>query len=418
MKARLEMPLLLPEDYDIKIPPLYKVRQVFGRDTLPDIKAAVQKEFQREEIRDKIKPGMRAAVAVGSRGIRNLPLIIKTILEELKILGAKPYIVSAMGSHGGGTEEGQREVLYGYGITEEAMQVPIITTTEVVCLGEISGGRKVYFDKSALEAEVIIPVNRVKLHTDFVSDIQSGLCKMLVIGLGNHRGCTEIHEADFSIFGEVIKEAASLILEKAPVVFGVAVLENAYDETCRIEAVPAEILIRREQELVREARKNMPVLMIPKIDILIVEAIGKDISGAGFDPNILGKSYILKEFVLPVPRIDKMILLDISPASHGNGIGLGIFDIITRKVIEQLDYDAMYANAIAVKCVDDCKIPLIAEDEEEAVKIAVKILRNADKENLRIVKIKNTIELEEIMVSHALLGEVEKNPCLVLENKS
>ena len=300
------MPLLLPEDYDIKIPPLYKVRQVFGRDTLPDIKAAVQKEFQREEIRDKIKPGMRAAVAVGSRGIRNLPLIIKTILEELKILGAKPYIVSAMGSHGGGTEEGQREVLYGYGITEEAMQVPIITTTEVVCLGEISGGRKVYFDKSALEADVIIPVNRVKLHTDFVSDIQSGLCKMLVIGLGNHRGCTEIHEADFSIFGEVIKEAASLILEKAPVVFGVAVLENAYDETCRIEAVPAEILIRREKELVREARKNMPVLMIPKIDILIVEAIGKDISGAGFDPNILGKSYILKEFVLPVPRIDKI----------------------------------------------------------------------------------------------------------------
>lgn len=209
-----------------------------------------------------------------------------------------------------------------------------------------------------------------------------------------------------------------MILEKAPVVFGVAVLENAYDETCRIEAVPAEILIRREQELVREARKNMPVLMIPKIDILIVEAIGKDISGAGFDPNILGKSYILKEFVLPVPRIDKMILLDISPASHGNGIGLGIFDIITRKVFEQLDYEAMYANAIAVKCVDDCKIPLIAEDEEEAVKIAVKILRNADKENLRIVKIKNTIELEEIMVSHALLGEVEKNPCLVLENKS
>lgn len=196
------MPLLLPEDYDIKIPPLYKVRQVFGRDTLPDIKAAVQKEFQREEIRDKIKPGMRAAVAVGSRGIRNLPLIIKTILEELKILGAKPYIVSAMGSHGGGTEEGQREVLYGYGITEEAMQVPIITTTEVVCLGEISGGRKVYFDKSALEADVIIPVNRVKLHTDFVSDIQSGLCKMLVIGLGNHRGCTEIHEADFPYLGK------------------------------------------------------------------------------------------------------------------------------------------------------------------------------------------------------------------------
>ena len=157
--------------------------------------------------------------------------------------------------------------------------------------------------------------------------------------------------------------------------------------------------------------------MIPEIDILIVEEIGKDISGAGFDPNILGKSYILKEFVLPVPKIDKMVLLDVSLASHGNGIGLGIFDIITKKVFEQLDREAMYANAIAVKCVEDCKIPLIAENEEEAVKIAIKILRNADKDNLRIVKIKNTMELGEIMVSHALLKEVEKNPHLVLENK-
>lgn len=156
------MPLLLPEDYNTVIPPLYKVRQVFGRETLPDIAAAIRKEFQREEISGKIKPGMRAAVAVGSRGIRNLPLIVKTILEELEKLGAIPFIVSAMGSHGGGTEEGQREVLYGYGITEDAMHVPIITTTDVVCLGEISGGRKVYFDKSAMEADVIIPVNRVK----------------------------------------------------------------------------------------------------------------------------------------------------------------------------------------------------------------------------------------------------------------
>ncbi|MFQ7499291.1 MAG: lactate racemase domain-containing protein, partial [Blautia coccoides] len=260
------MPLLLPEDYNTLIPPLYKVRQVFGREVLPDIPAAIQKEFQRKEISGKIKPGMRAAVAVGSRGIRNLPLIVKTILEELKKLGAEPYIVSAMGSHGGGTEEGQREVLYGYGITEEAMGVPIVTTTEVVCLGAISGGRKVYFDKSAMEADVIIPVNRVKLHTDFVSDIQSGLCKMLVIGLGNHRGCTAVHEADFSVFGEVIKEAAAWILNKAPVAFGVAVLENAYDETSHIEAVPAEILIEREKELVKTARSNMPVLMIPEID--------------------------------------------------------------------------------------------------------------------------------------------------------
>lgn len=409
------MPLLLPEDYNIAIPPLYKVRQMFGREILPDIRGAIEKEFQRDEIRSKVKPGMRAAVAVGSRGIRNLAFIVKAVLEELEKLGAEPFIVSAMGSHGGGSEEGQRKVLYGYGITEEAMQVPVVTRTDVVYLGETSRKRRVYFDKSAMEADIIIPINRVKLHTDFVSDIQSGLCKMLVIGLGNHKGCSSIHEEEFPVFGETLKEAAALILEKAPVGFGIAILENAYDETSHIEGVPAENLIEREKELVVMARNNMPLLMLPEIDILIVEEIGKDISGAGFDPNILGKSYILNEFVLPVPKISRMVLLDISPASHGNGIGLGIFDVITRKVFEQLDYEAMYANAIAIKCVDDCKIPLIAKDEEEAVKIAVKILRNADKDNLKIVKIKNTIELEEIMVSHALLEEVERNPHLVLQ---
>lgn len=409
------MPLLLPEDYNIAIPPLYKVRQMFGREILPDIRGAIEKEFQRDEIRSKVKPGMRAAVAVGSRGIRNLAFIVKAVLEELEKLGAEPFIVSAMGSHGGGSEEGQRKVLYGYGITEKAMQVPVVTRTDVVYLGETSRKRRVYFDKSAIEADIIIPINRVKLHTDFVSDIQSGLCKILVIGLGNHKGCSSIHEEEFPAFGETLKEAAALILEKAPVGFGIAILENAYDETSHIEGVPAENLIEREKELVVMARNNMPLLMLPEIDILIVEEIGKDISGAGFDPNILGKSYILNEFVLPVPKISRMVLLDISPASHGNGIGLGIFDVITRKVFEQLDYEAMYANAIAIKCVDDCKIPLIAKDEEEAVKIAVKILRNSDKDNLKIVKIKNTIELEEIMVSHALLEEVERNPHLVLQ---
>lgn len=408
------MALLMENDYNFPLPKMHRVRQNFDHTFLEDVEGTVRAQFLRPEIREKIRPGSRVAVAVGSRGISNLPLIVRTTIEEIRALGGEPFIVSAMGSHGEGTPEGQREVLYGYGITEEAMGVPVVTEVDVVRLGETSRGIQVYFDKTAYEADVIVPINRVKLHTDFVSDIQSGLCKMLVIGLGNRQGCSAIHEDDFETFGDTIKEAAAIILEKAPVGFGMAILENAYDQTYAVEALPRETLIEREKELVKQARKNMPILMIPEIDILVVEEIGKDISGAGFDPNILGKSYILKEFVLEVPKINRMVLLDITPASHGNGIGLGVFDIITKKVFEQLNYQAMYANAIAIKVVDDCKVPLIAEDEREALLVAVKILRHADLDNLRIVKIRSTLELGEIQVSDALVPVVEQDSRLTL----
>lgn len=403
------MPLMLEQDYQIALPKMYRIRQRFDRPQAEDLEAAVKQQMRKTGICEKIKKGQKVAVAVGSRGIRNLPQIVRCVVDEIKEQGGAPFIVSAMGSHGGGTAEGQMEILTGYGISEEALGVPVISSMEVVELGTLSGGTKVYFDKTAYEADLIVPINRIKLHTDFVADIQSGLCKMLVIGLGNHVGCTAIHEEDFDHFGEVIKEAATLIMKFANVGFGIAVIENAYDETALVEAIPADKMIEREAELVKMAAKNMPCLMIPDIDILIVEKIGKDISGNGYDPNILGKSYLLKEFILPVPRINKMVLLDLTGETHGNGVGLGIFDITTRKVFEQLDYESIYANGIAVKDLDDCKIPVIAKDEDEAVKIAVKVLRGVDKENLKIVKIESTLRLEYIEVSAALMPLVEAN---------
>lgn len=307
------------------------------------------------------------------------------------------------------------EVLHSYGITQEAMGVPVITSNDVVLLGETSRGIQVYFDKTCLEeVDMIIPINRVKLHTDFVDNIQSGMCKMLVIGLGHHRGCTAVHEADFSYFGDTLKEATRLILSKAKVGFGVAILENAYDQTLLVEAVPAERMLEREAELVELCKKNMPLLMIPDIDVLVVEQIGKDISGNGFDPNILGKSFLLNEFVLPVPKINRMVLLDITEASHGNAVGIGSFDITTRKVFDQLNLEAMYANDIALGCMEDCKIPLVAADEAEAVRIAVKVLRGHDPNCLKIVKIKNTLHLEEIQVSEDLLDVVAADSRLEL----
>lgn len=408
------MPILLEEDMNLKLPEMYKVRQSFSGEKLEDVRGKVRDELHKAEIRNKILPGQKIAVAVGSRGIKNLFLIVKTIIEELKALGACPFIVSAMGSHGNGTEEGQRAILSGYGITKESLGVEIVTAVDVVKLGRTSKGLDVYFDAAAYKADLVIPVNRVKLHTDFSGDLQSGLCKMLVIGLGNHIGCSSVHEEDPDMFAELLEEAASIIIANANIGFGMAVLENAYDETLMVEAVLSENMICREKELVRIAMQNMPRLMIPDIDILVVEEIGKNISGAGYDPNILGRSSVLKKYVLEVPRIKRMILLDVTAESHGNGIGVGLFDIITKNVFEKLDLQAMYANAIACKCIEDVKIPLIANSEDEAIKVAVKTCRGIDRDNLKIVRIKNTLSLEYIYISEALLNVVNSSNRLSL----
>ncbi|MCC8056557.1 lactate racemase domain-containing protein [Cloacibacillus sp.] len=408
------MPILLEEYLNYPLPKMHRVQQIFQKPRLENFKEKIKEEISQNEIASKIKPGARVAVAVGSRGIRNLAEIVKTVLEQIKAAGGEPFIISAMGSHGGGTPEGQRDVLSTYGITEEKMGVEIVTSVDVTPIGKTSRGINVYFDSKALSADLIVPINRVKLHTDFVTEIQSGICKMLVIGLGNHIGCTAIHEASFDVFGETLLEAAQMIMERANVGFGVAILENACDETAMIEMIPAEKIIAREKELVQVAKNYMPTLMIPDIDILIVEEIGKNISGAGYDPNILGKSYLLHEFVLSVPNIKRMVLLDVTDQSHGNAIGMGIFDVITRNVFDKLDLTQIYANAIAVKCPEDAKIPIIAETEEEALRIAVQVAREVDRDRLKIVKIKNTIELEMIEVSDALLDYVTANEKLRL----
>lgn len=408
------MPILLEENLNYPLPQMHRVRQTFAKPRLESIEACVKQEFEKEDILRKIKPGMKIAVAVGSRGIRNLAKIVKAVVEQIKRAGGEPFIISAMGSHGGGTPGGQREVLYSYGITEESMGVDVITSVDVVHMGKTSLGVDVYFDSNALEADLIVPVNRVKLHTDFVADIQSGICKMLVIGLGNHIGCTAVHEASFDVFGDTLLEAASIIMERARVGFGVAILENAVDETAMIEVIPCEKIIEREKELVQIAKNYMPILMIPDIDILIVEEIGKNISGAGYDPNILGKSYLLHEFVLAVPQIKRMVLLDVTNQSHGNAIGMGIFDVITRNVFDKLDLMQIYANAIAVKCPEDAKIPIIADSEEEALRIAIQVAREVDRNRLKIVRIKNTLELETIEVSDALLDYVKDHEKLKL----
>lgn len=396
------MPVLLPEDYKYKLPKMYTVHQNFPDDHLENPEKILKESLAREEICSLVKPGMKTAVAVGSRGITGISQIVKITVDFLKELGASPFIVSAMGSHGGGTKEGQREVLAGYGITEEAMGVPVVTDTDTVDLGVNEDGNHVWFDRAAYESDLIIPINRVKLHTDFVGELQSGLCKMLVIGLGNQKGCSAAHETDFEKFSVMLEKSAARIIEKAPVGFGVAIMENAFDQTCLLEAIPAVHMIDREKELVKQCVKRMPYIQVKKADIVIVEEIGKDVSGAGFDPNILGRSTVRSKYLLPIPEFQRMILLDVTDASHGNAIGVGLFDVITEKVFAKMDREATYANALACKCILDARIPMIAKNEEEAVRIAVKSCRNPDIQNLRIIRIKNTLKLDEIQVSEAI----------------
>lgn len=408
------MPILLPEDMERPLPQMYRVRQKFDSAHLADVAGEVHKQMVKPEIQAKIKPGMRVAVAVGSRGIQNLRIIVKTVIDGLKELGAIPFIVSAMGSHGGGTEAGQRAILAGYGITAEQMGIPVIASMDTVSLGLCENNLTVWFDRAAWEADLIIPINRVKLHTDFDGPLQSGLCKMLVIGLGNHRGCSAVHEMPPQDFSSVIEKASQIILDKAPVGFGIAVLENAYEKTFHIEAIPAESLISREKELLKLSRARTPYLMLKEADVILCEEIGKDISGAGFDTNVLGRSCLRKQFSLPVPKYQRLVLLGLTQASHGNGIGVGLFDVITQKVVEQLDLKAMYANAIACNCLSDVSIPCTVDNEELALRVALKCCRVIDRNAPRVIRIKNTLCLDEIMVSEALLDEVMSNPRLTL----
>lgn len=412
-----DMPILLDEDMKINLPNMIKIEQKFNSFKLEDVESTVRSQFARKEIKSKIFPGQRIAIAVGSRGISNLFTIVKTIVEEVKNLKAEPFIVSAMGSHGKGTESGQREVLNQYGISEENLGVKIITKTDVEKVGCTSKGIDVYFDKEAMLADMVIPVNRIKLHTDFLGELQSGLCKMLVIGLGNQKGCSTIHESEPIDFSETIEEAAQIIIDNFNVGFGIGIIENAFHETVLIEAVQRECFITREKELVQISKKYMPEIMISEIDILIVEEIGKDISGAGFDTNILGRSPIKDKYIVKIPKIKRMILLGLSKGTHGNGVGIGMFDIVLKDVFNNLDFETMYANVIAAKLIEEARIPIMVTNEDEAIKVAIKSIRNIDKNNLKIVKIKNTLDLEVIEVSEAYLEYIRKHEKLDVYDK-
>ena len=331
---------------DTPIPKMFRAKQTFPAEKIEpkDIPAVVWEQMGQEQFASLIKPGMSIAITAGSRGIRNVDIITKAIVDFVKSRGADPFIVPAMGSHGGATAEGQLEILAGYNITPESMGCPIKSSMEVVELGYSERGRRVAIDKNAYEADGIIVSCRLKPHNAFRGPYESGPCKMMTVGLGKQVGASVVHGDGMDVIAQNIPTMAKVVLEKAKILFAIPCIENAYDETCKIEAILAKDILKREPELLKFAFSNMPKLIVGETDVLIVDEVGKNYSGTGVDPNITGT--FSTPYATGGIRVQRTCFLNLSEESHGNALGCGLASAITKKIFDDMDIEKMYPNCI------------------------------------------------------------------------
>ncbi|MFN0314141.1 MAG: lactate racemase domain-containing protein [Burkholderiales bacterium] len=394
---------------DIPLPRMVHVRQKFKMSKLDSVTKTVAEQFKRAEVRAKVKPGMSIAVGVGSRGVNNIAESTKAVVAELKALGAKPFIFPAMGSHGGATPEGQREVLEGCGVTESFVGCPVHSQMDVVEIGKLASGMPIYMDKLAAAADGVVVIPRVKPHTNFRAPIESGIVKMLTIGMGKIIGATELHTQGMDKFGELLPEAAKLIMAKKNILFGVAMVENAADETAIIEVVTSEQIFEREPVLQAKAKEFMPRLQFDEIDVLVVEKIGKNISGSGMDPNITGRNCRFIDWNMK-PYVKKIAVLGLTPETHGNATGLGAADVITMRLYKDVDIAKTYANIITSTYLDGGCIPMIMNTDQDAISLAVKTVVRVEPKDCKIVRIPNTLQVVDIHVSESMLPYIRQHP--------
>ena len=388
---------------DEALPKMLLGRQQLKSAPIADLDREISTQFGLPGVREKIRPGMKIAVGVGSRGVTNLARIVRAVADNLKQLEARPFLFPAMGSHGGATPEGQLEVLASYGITEASMGAPIQASMQVVEVGENRDKIPIYADKEAAQADGIIVINRVKLHTSFRGEVESGLLKMLVIGMGNQQGARMTHSQGFDRFHELIPEIGEQILARMPVLFGLAIVEDGRHATARIEFIENRAIRVREAQLLEEAREMFPRIPFEEFDILVVSEIGKNISGCGMDPNVIGR-YSAEPLRSQThePRILTVVILGLSPETHGNAIGMGGAEVITRRLYESVDYQKTYANGFTAGELSWVRLPLVAASERDAICVALNTTPRLEPRNARVVWIRNTLELEYLYVSEAL----------------
>jgi len=397
---------------DVPLPKMATISQSFPSDRLTDVAGALRKELNKSNIIERVRPGMRIAVAVGSRGLADLPVLVQGIVSELKRLGAKPFVIPAMGSHGGASAEGQEDVLANLGVTPESVGCPIVSSMEVVEIGRLANGLPVYMDKQAYEADGIVVLNRVKPHTAFRGNNESGIVKMLTIGLGKQKGAEACHAYSFKYMAEHIVLMAEQILATNKILFGIATVENAYDQISKVAAAAPEEFIELDRQLLVEAKANMASLPFKQIDVLVLDRIGKDISGDGMDPNITGR--YPTPYASGGPEIAKMVVLDLTERTHGNANGMGTADFATRRLVNKTNFSMTYANGLTSTVVGPTHMPTILECDQDALLAAIKTCNAKDQKQARIVRIADTLHLGKLQISEALVEEALKLPGITL----
>ena len=400
----------------MSVPPIARVRQICSPPEVVDVPRAVSEAIRSSRITTRVKPGGSIALTVGSRGIAGIDRIARSAVDVLKDLGFRPFVVAAMGSHGGGTAEGQRAMLAEFGVTESALGCPIRSEMDTTILGTNSFGLPIHFDKNALEADGIVLLNRIKPHTSFTGRYESGLLKMLTIGLGKHQGAEQVHKLGLPGLLKLLPEVGAFLLARTPVALGIALLENAEEKTAKVVGVEPEDLLEVEPRLLDEARTLMARLPFDQIDVLIVGELGKNYSGTGLDPNVIGRQRVETMPDLPRPIVTRLAVLDLSVETRGNATGIGLADLTTDRLVAAIDPKPMRVNCMTSNFLTRARVPLSLPTDRDVLAACLDTCWRIDPAEARMVLIPNTLELAHLWVTKPLADEVEANPDLVFES--
>ena len=400
----------------VTLPPMLMIRQNFEVPPELDIEAAMDVEWDRLAPTLGISPAARIAVGVGSRGIDNLARVTRKVVDKLRQAGTKPFVIPAMGSHGGATAQGQIEVLAERGITEQSAGAPIEASMETISLG--TGGENIplFLDRLAYEADGIVLINRVKPHTNFIGATESGVMKMLAIGLGNQKGAEHYHR--LSLLRpqyEIISTAARTLLDRSKFLFGVALLENQHHQTCSLKMAGKQHIEQVEAGLLEQARVLLPGLPVEQVDLLIIDEMGKDISGEGIDPNVVGRDCCSYGARRDNPCVTRILVRDLTEATRGSALGIGQADFTLKRLVDKIDFEVTAINCLTACCPEAGRVPLTYDNDRQALAAALTTIRPSQPDEVGIVYIKNTLDLRRMMVSQAYAEQLERDPGQVVE---